>query len=171
MVPSRATTTAYLGLGSNLGDRAALIRAALHRLEEAGVRVVARAPLYETEPVAPEPQPLYLNGAARVETTLAPEELLALALAVERSLGRERSPATAPPTPTAPRPIDIDVLLFADAVIDRPGLVVPHPRLLERAFVRIPLADVAIPGLRHPVTGDRLDTAAPSAGVRRFTGS
>ena len=165
MVPSRATTTAYLGLGSNLGDRAALIRAALHRLEEAGVRVVARAPLYETEPVAPEPQPLYLNGAARVETTLAPEELLALALAVERS------PATAPPTPTAPRPIDIDVLLFADAVIDRPGLVVPHPRLLERAFVRIPLADVAIPGLRHPVTGDRLDTAAPSAGVRRFTGS
>jgi 2-amino-4-hydroxy-6-hydroxymethyldihydropteridine diphosphokinase len=161
------TACAYLGLGSNLGDRAALIAAALEALEAAGVRVAARAPLYETEPVAPEPQPLYLNSAARVETAFAPDELLALALAVERSLGRERPAGAATP---APRPIDVDLLLYGDAVLDRPGLVVPHPRLLERAFVRIPLADVAAPGLRHPVTGEPLDRADPAPGVRRFGG-
>jgi 2-amino-4-hydroxy-6-hydroxymethyldihydropteridine diphosphokinase len=155
--------TAYLGIGSNLGDRAALIAAALEALEGAGVHVRARAPLYETDPVADEPQPLYLNSAARVETTLAPDELLALALTVERALGRERSPGARSP---APRPIDLDLLLFGDAVIDRPGLVVPHPRLLARPFVRIPLADVAAPGLRHPVTGERLDVAAPDPSVR-----
>jgi 2-amino-4-hydroxy-6-hydroxymethyldihydropteridine diphosphokinase len=159
-----ATVCAYLGLGSNLGDRAALIAAALAALEASGVRVVARAPLYETEPVAAEPQPLYLNSAARVETTLAPDELLALGLSVERSLGRERPAGAASP---APRPIDVDLLLYGDAVISRPGLVVPHPRLLDRAFVRIPLADVAVPGLRHPVTGELLDCAAAASGVRR----
>jgi len=160
-----ATVSAYLGLGSNLGDRAALIAASLDALEAAGVRVTARAPLYETEPVTADPQPLYLNSAARVETTLAPDELLTLALDIERSLGRERPPGATSP---APRPIDVDLLLYGDAVIDRPGLVVPHPRLLERAFVRIPLADVATPGLRHPVTGEPLDRAAPAPGVRRY---
>jgi 2-amino-4-hydroxy-6-hydroxymethyldihydropteridine diphosphokinase len=167
VVATRAPVTAYLGLGSNLGDRARLISAALGRLEAAGVRVTARAPLYETEPVATEPQPLYLNGAARVETTLGPDELLALALDVERALGRVRPVGAAGP---APRPIDIDLLLYGDAVINRPGLVVPHPRLLERAFVRVPLADVAAPGLRHPLTGERLDHAAPAAGVRPARG-
>jgi 2-amino-4-hydroxy-6-hydroxymethyldihydropteridine diphosphokinase len=155
--------TAYLGLGSNLGDRAGLIAAALDRLEAAGVRVLARAPLYETDPVAAEPQPPYLNGAARVETRLPPDELLALALETERELGRSRPPGAGSP---APRPIDIDLLLYGEAVIGRPGLVVPHPRLLERAFVRIPLADVAAPGLRHPVTSEPLDRAAPHPGVR-----
>ncbi|HVU52443.1 MAG TPA: 2-amino-4-hydroxy-6-hydroxymethyldihydropteridine diphosphokinase [Polyangia bacterium] len=160
-----AGACAYLGLGSNLGDRAALIGAALEALEASGVRVRARAPLYETEPVAADPQPLYLNSAARVETTLSPDALLALALEVERALGRVRPPGAAAP---APRPIDVDLLLYGDAVLARPGLVVPHPRLLERAFVRIPLADVALPGLRHPVTGEPLDRAAPAPGVRRF---
>jgi 2-amino-4-hydroxy-6-hydroxymethyldihydropteridine diphosphokinase len=162
---SSAAACAYLGLGSNLGDRAGLIAAALAALETAGVRVLARSPLYETEPVTAEPQPLYLNGAARVETTLAPDELLALGLAVERALGRERPPGAAS---AAPRLIDVDLLLYGDAIISRPGLVVPHPRLLERAFVRIPLADVATPGLRHPVTGEPLDHATPAAGVRRL---
>ncbi|HEX4404308.1 MAG TPA: 2-amino-4-hydroxy-6-hydroxymethyldihydropteridine diphosphokinase [Polyangia bacterium] len=161
MVPH--LTTAYLGLGSNLGDRAALIAEALARLEAEGVRVCARAPLYETDPVTAEPQPLYLNGAARVETALAADELLALCLAIERVLGRERPPGAASP---APRPIDIDLLLFGDAVVARPTLVLPHPRLLERPFVRIPLADVAAPGLRHLVTGEPLDHAAPDAAVR-----
>jgi 2-amino-4-hydroxy-6-hydroxymethyldihydropteridine diphosphokinase len=165
VILSGGPATAYLGLGSNLADRAALIGAALEALEAAGVRVLARSPLYETEPVTAEPQPLYLNGAARVETTLAPEELLAACLAVERALGRERPPGVASP---APRTIDLDLLLYGDAVIDRPGLVVPHPRLLERAFVRIPLADVAAPGLRHPVTAEPLDRAAPAPGVRRL---
>jgi len=166
MVPppaSPAPTTAYLGLGSNLGDRAALIAAALAELEAVGVVVRARSPLYETDPVTAEPQPLYLNGAARVETTLPADELLALCLAVERALGRDRPPGAASP---APRPIDVDLLLYGDAVINRPGLVVPHPRLLERPFVRVPLADVASPGLEHPLTHDPLDRAAPDARVR-----
>jgi 2-amino-4-hydroxy-6-hydroxymethyldihydropteridine diphosphokinase len=162
---SATPTTAYLALGSNLGDRAALIAAALVQLEAAGVRVRARAALYETDPVTDEPQPLYLNSAARVETALAADELLALCLAIERALGRER-PAGA--SSSAPRLIDLDLLLHGDAIINRPGLVVPHPRLLSRPFVRIPLADVAAPGLRHPVTAERLDRAAPHPGVRRL---
>jgi 2-amino-4-hydroxy-6-hydroxymethyldihydropteridine diphosphokinase len=161
--PRPEWTTAYLGFGSNLGDRAALVAEALARLEAEGVRVRARAPLYETDPVTADPQPLYLNGAARVETTLAADELLALCLAIERVLGRERPPGTASP---APRPIDIDLLLFGDAIIAHPTLVLPHPRLLERPFVRIPLADVAERGLRHPVTGEPLDRAAPDPAVR-----
>jgi len=110
------TTVAYLALGSNLGDRAALIAAALARLEAAGVRVAARSPLYETEAVAPDPQPRYLNGAARVETTLGARELLSLCLDVERALGRQRPPGTT----HAARLIDIDLLLFCDAVVDEP---------------------------------------------------
>jgi 2-amino-4-hydroxy-6-hydroxymethyldihydropteridine diphosphokinase len=160
-----ASVTAYLALGSNLGDRAALIAKALVELEAVGVGVRARAPLYETDPVTDEPQPLYLNGAARVETALPADELLALCLAIERALGRDRPPGAASP---APRPIDVDLLLYGDAIINRPGLVVPHPRLLERPFVRIPLADVAAPGLRHPVTGEALDRAPAHPGVRRF---
>ncbi len=163
-----SAVTAYLGLGANLGDRAATIADALARLETAGVRVVARSPLYETDPVTADPQPLYLNGAARVETTLPADELLALCLAVERALGRERAPGALAP---APRPIDLDLLLYGDAILERPTLVVPHPRLLERAFVRIPLADVAMPGLRHPVTGDALERAPAHPGVRRTSAS
>ena len=83
----------------------------------------------------------------------------------ERALGRARPPGASSP---APRPIDLDLLLYAGAVINRPSLVVPHPRLLLRPFVRIPLADVAEPGLRHPVTGEPLDSAAPHPGVRRL---
>jgi 2-amino-4-hydroxy-6-hydroxymethyldihydropteridine diphosphokinase len=160
--PPTPATVAYLALGSNLGDRAALIGEALARLEAAGVAVRARSPLYETDPVAPEPQPLFLNGAARVETHLTAEALLATCLAVERALGRERPPGGAP----APRTVDLDVLLFGEAVLALPRLTVPHPRLLERPFVRIPLADVAAPGLRHPVTGTPLDRADADASVR-----
>jgi 2-amino-4-hydroxy-6-hydroxymethyldihydropteridine diphosphokinase len=157
-------TIAYLGLGANLGDRRGGIAGALAALAAAGVQVAARSPLYETDPVAPDPQPLYLNAAARVETTLPPRALLTLCLDVERGLGRVRPPGRA----AAPREIDVDLLLYDDAIIDEPpDLIVPHPRLLERAFVRIPLADVALPGLRHPITHDPLDRAPPAASVRR----
>jgi 2-amino-4-hydroxy-6-hydroxymethyldihydropteridine diphosphokinase len=157
-------TTAYLALGANLGDRAAAIDAALARLDAAGVRVVARSPLYETDPVTPDPQPLYLNAAARVETSHPAQALLATCLAVEAALGRVRPAGRH----AAARVIDVDLLLYGDAVIDQPpALFVPHPRLLERPFVRIPLADVALPGLTHPVTGDALDSAAPDPSVRR----
>lgn len=164
-----AAYEAYLGFGANLGDRAASIAAAVARLEAAGVRVLARSPLYETDAVTADAQPPYLNAAARVVTDLPPDALLRLCLEVERALGRQRPPGRT----QAPRTIDIDLLLFGDALIDRPGLIVPHPRLLERPFVRIPLADVAAAGLRHPVTAEALDRAAPSPAVRavRSTGS
>jgi 2-amino-4-hydroxy-6-hydroxymethyldihydropteridine diphosphokinase len=158
-------TVAYLGLGANLGDRRAAITQALDALDAAGVRIAARSPLYETDAVAPDPQPHYLNAAARVETVLTARALLAACLEVERGLGRVRPPDR----PAAARTIDVDLLLHGDAVIHRPpDLVVPHPRLLERAFVRIPLADIALPGLVHPITREPLDHAAPDASVRRL---
>jgi 2-amino-4-hydroxy-6-hydroxymethyldihydropteridine diphosphokinase len=164
--PFRSTpvATAYLGLGSNLDDRAALIEGALSRLSTGGARVVARSPLYETDPVTPDPQPPYLNAAARVETALGAGALLGLCLSVEHALGRVRPPGR----PQAPRTIDIDILLFGNEVIDLPGLSIPHPRLLVRQFARVPLADVAEPGLRHPVTGDRLDLVTLQPSVRRW---
>jgi 2-amino-4-hydroxy-6-hydroxymethyldihydropteridine diphosphokinase len=158
-------TTAYLGLGANLGDRRTAIERALAALTVGETRVAARSPLYETDPVTPDPQPTYLNAAARIETALAPRALLALCLDVERALGRVRPPGRT----AAARDIDIDLLLYDDLVVhDPPDLVVPHPRLLERAFVRIPLADVALPGLVHPLTRAPLDRAAPSPSVRRI---
>jgi 2-amino-4-hydroxy-6-hydroxymethyldihydropteridine diphosphokinase len=158
-------TTAYLAFGSNLGDRAGAIAGAIDRLGALGVAVQARSPLYETDPVTPDPQPLYLNAAARVETALAARALLGVCLAVERALGRVRPAGRA----QAPREIDVDLLLFGSAVIaEAPSLVVPHPRLRERPFVRIPLADVATRGLTYPVTGERLDVAAPDPTVRPY---
>ena len=161
-------TTAYLAFGSNLGDRAAAIAAAIERLEALGVVVRARSPLYETEPVTPDPQPYYLNAAARVETALPAVALLGACLEVERALGRVRPAGRT----AAPREIDIDLLLFGAAVIhDGSSLIVPHPRLHDRPFVRIPLADVAESGLTHPVTGEPLDRAAPDPKVRRLPDS
>jgi 2-amino-4-hydroxy-6-hydroxymethyldihydropteridine diphosphokinase len=163
-VTTTEPTTVYLALGSNLGDRAGAIARALALLEAHGVGILARSAIYETDPVAPDPQPLYLNAVVRGETALSAEALLALGLEVERALGRRRPPDRAP----APREIDIDLLLYGEAIIcTPPALVVPHPRLLERPFVRIPLADVAASGLRHPVTGEPLDRAAADPSVRR----
>jgi 2-amino-4-hydroxy-6-hydroxymethyldihydropteridine diphosphokinase len=154
---------AYLAFGANLGDRANAIQESLVRLAAAGVEVDVLSPLYETDAVTPDPQPPYLNAVARVVTALDPHALLDLCLRTEAGLGRVR-PAN---RPQAARLIDIDLLLYGDAVIrDPPSLIVPHPRLLERPFVRIPLANVAEPGLVHPVTGERLDAAAPDASVR-----
>ena len=169
---SGATRTVYLALGSNLGDRTALLAEAAARLDAAGVAITARSPIYETDAVADEPQPAYLNAVLRAETALPAREVLSLALRIERQLGRVRPPGRL----KAARSIDIDLLLYGDAVIDEaaggdpaaaPALSVPHPALLERPFVRIPLADVAAPGLCHPITGDRLDSAPVSPGVRR----
>ena len=162
----RPTTTAYLALGANLGDRARQLDAAIARLGAAGVQISARSPLYETDAVSDDPQPPYLNAVLRVETTLDPGDLLALCLAIEAELGRVRPAGHN----KAPRTIDLDILLYGDQVIDvdTPRLRIPHPGLLDRAFVRIPLADVAAPGLRHPVSGAALDRALPSPGVRRL---
>jgi 2-amino-4-hydroxy-6-hydroxymethyldihydropteridine diphosphokinase len=133
-------TRAYVGVGANLGDREATIRAALDALPG----VVAVSTLRETDPVGVVDQPLFLNGAVALETTLAPRALLETLLAVERELGRERGERW------GPRTIDLDLLLYGDETIDEPGLTVPHPRLHERPFALEPLLDLdpelAIPG-------------------------
>jgi 2-amino-4-hydroxy-6-hydroxymethyldihydropteridine diphosphokinase len=139
------TTRAFIGLGANLGDREGTIRAALDALAEAdGVEVVAVSSLRETEPVGVGAQPLFLNGAAELETSLGARELLDLLLETERRFGRERVPGE-----HGPRTLDLDLLLYGDERIDEPGLTVPHPRLRERAFVLEPLAELnaEIPGL------------------------
>jgi 2-amino-4-hydroxy-6-hydroxymethyldihydropteridine diphosphokinase len=157
-------TTVYLAFGSNLGDRAGTIARAIDRLAARGVVPLARSPLYETDPVTPDPQPPYVNAVVRAETALPAPALLALCLEVEHALGRRRPPGRA----LAPREIDVDLLLYgAEVIAGAPSLIVPHPRLLERPFVRIPLADVALPGLRHPLTGEPLDRATPDPSVRR----
>jgi 2-amino-4-hydroxy-6-hydroxymethyldihydropteridine diphosphokinase len=143
-------TRAYIGLGSNLGDRERMLWSALHMLAfNPEVDVVAVSSFRETNPVGFRDQPAFLNAAAAVETELGPRELLGLLLDVERELGRTREGPR-----FGPRTIDLDLLLYGDEVVDEPGLTVPHPRLHERAFVLEPLAeldpDLAVPG-RGPV--------------------
>jgi 2-amino-4-hydroxy-6-hydroxymethyldihydropteridine diphosphokinase len=140
---------AYVGLGANLGDRAATIAEAVARLAaRPSIDVVAVSALRETAPHGPvRDQPPFLNGAAALETTLAPDELLRMLLAVEAELGRTRTGA-----PGGPRTIDLDLLLYDDAVVAAPGLAVPHPRLHERRFALEPLAELA-PGLEVPGKG------------------
>jgi 2-amino-4-hydroxy-6-hydroxymethyldihydropteridine diphosphokinase len=143
-------TRAYVGLGANLGDRAGTIRRALELLEaDPDVGVLAVSSLRETEPWGFTDQPRFLNGAALVETSLGPRELLERLLAVERALGRTRDAPR-----FGPRTIDLDLLLYGGAQLDEPGLAVPHPRLHERRFALEPLAELdpelEIPG-RGPV--------------------
>ena len=138
-------TRAFVGLGANLGDREATIRAALAALaKEDGIEVVAISTLRETEPVGVGPQPLFLNGAAELETTLTACELLDRLLATEQRFGRVRVHGE-----HGPRTLDLDLLLYGGEEIDEPGLTVPHPRLHERAFVLEPLAELGakVPGL------------------------
>ncbi len=141
-------TRAYVGLGANLGEREVTIRRALALLgERPGVEILLVSTLRETAPVGFVEQPAFLNGAAMLETTLEPDELLAELLAVELELGRERGPER-----NGPRTIDLDLLMYGDEIVDRPGLTVPHPRLHERAFALEPLAELD-PALRIPGHG------------------
>jgi 2-amino-4-hydroxy-6-hydroxymethyldihydropteridine diphosphokinase len=135
-------TTAYVGLGSNLGDRERLIRQAAELIGAARLST-----LIETEPWGYANQPLFLNAVAELETPLTPRQLLDHLLDVERRLGRERVGAQ-----WGPRTIDLDLLLFGDQMLDEPGLVVPHPRLTEREFVLKPLAEL-VPSLKIPGKG------------------
>jgi 2-amino-4-hydroxy-6-hydroxymethyldihydropteridine diphosphokinase len=146
----RPTHTAYLGLGSSLGDRREQLRAALRRLETfgPGVRVVAVSPVYQSphlglEPGDSERFPPHLNGVARIETTLSPESLLERVQAVEAAGQRQRSQRW------GPRTIDIDILLYDDLILQTDALTLPHPGIAARAFVVRPLADLA-PDLRLP---------------------
>ena len=146
-------TSVLLALGSNLGDRVAHIDAALTRLDaHPDVRVVDTSFLYETQPMYYADQPRFLNGACRILTRLAPHDLLALTQAIETDVGRDKTNVPR----NGPRVVDVDLLLYGDAVIsDGERLVVPHPRLAERAFVLLPLADVAphaeVPTLQRTV--------------------
>jgi 2-amino-4-hydroxy-6-hydroxymethyldihydropteridine diphosphokinase len=140
---------AYVGLGSNLGDREATLRAAVDALAATpGVEVVAVSTLVDTAPVGHLDQPRFLNGVAVLETDLDARSLLGLLLATEARFGRDR--AAAPPQ--GPRTLDLDLLLYGDAEIDEEGLRIPHPRLHERGFVLEPLLEVA-PGLEVPGMG------------------
>lgn len=138
--------TAYLLLGSNLGDRAGLLRRARARLAATAGVLVAESVLYETAAWGRHDQPTFLNQALALHTSLAPEALLAACLAAEQHAGRERRERW------GSRTLDVDILLFDDEIIDTPALTVPHPRLPERRFALEPLAEIA-GARRHPLLG------------------
>ncbi|MEQ8345804.1 MAG: 2-amino-4-hydroxy-6-hydroxymethyldihydropteridine diphosphokinase [Sneathiellaceae bacterium] len=142
---------AFIGLGANLGDPQAALATALRRLDAVpGLRVEAVAPLYRTAPVGGPAQPPFLNSAAALRSALAPRALLGILHDIERAGGRVRTEHW------GPRLLDLDLLLFADRVIDLPDLTVPHPRMHERRFVLVPLGAIA-PDIVHPVLGRQVD--------------
>ena len=136
---------AYLGLGSNMGDRQGNLSRALGFISRK-LQMGEVSSMYDTEPIGDVSQPRFLNLVCQIYTRIAPAALLALAKGIETKLGRVSGKSN------APRPVDIDILFYGDQVIETPELVIPHPRLAERAFVLVPLAEIA-PTLKHPVIG------------------
>ena len=158
--------TAYLGLGSNLGDRQANLDRALEFLGQR-LRVKKISSIYDSEPVGNIEQPRFLNLVCEVVTNLPPMGLLALGKGIENKLGRGGGPSG------APRTIDIDILLYGDEVIETPELTIPHSRMARRAFVLVPLVEIA-PDVKHPVTGqtakEMLKAAKEVQGVFKWEG-
>lgn len=155
---------AAIALGSNLGDSLAILEGALEALAQIpGIEVIARSPWYQTKPIGP-PQPDYLNGCALLQVELSPHELLETLLQVEAQFGRVRQKRW------GARSLDLDLLLFNDLILDTPTLTLPHPRLHERAFVLVPLADIA-PDWVEPVSQKAIAELVQKvdwSGVRRL---
>ena len=158
--------TAFLSLGSNIGDRMNNIMTGLDRLREVG-EIIGVSSIYETEPVEFTAQPWFLNCVAKLDTEKMPKQLLAAILKIEQSMGRRRQQKK------GPRTIDIDILLFGNSTIDVEGLRIPHPSLHERRFVLEPLTEIA-PGVRHPIlkrtVRELLAELAAGQTVRRTNG-
>lgn len=153
----------YLGLGTNLGDRETNLARAVELLAR-WVEIDLVSSIYETDPVGYYDQGPFLNIVCKVSTELSPYKMLSVAKDIEASMGRVAG------FRNAPRPIDIDILLYDEVVINTPLLIVPHPRLLQRAFVLVPLAELA-PGLQHPITRGRIGDVVCSVdlgGVRKW---
>ena len=145
--PQHDATTAYIALGSNLGDREGTLRSAIAALRQLG-SVEAISSFYQTAPVGPVEQPDFLNAVVALRTTLPPQQLMAALLRIEQQRGRDRSASV----PKGPRTLDLDLLSYAGVVMETPTLTLPHPSLAERRFVLVPLAEIA-PQWRHPVSG------------------
>jgi 2-amino-4-hydroxy-6-hydroxymethyldihydropteridine diphosphokinase len=158
-------TRAYIGLGSNIGDRRAALEEAVRRLEAGAGRVAARSSIYRADPVEVIDQEEFLNQVLALDTALEAADLLDRCLDIERAMGRVRT------RDKGPRVIDLDLLFHGDAILKGRGLEVPHPRLHLRRFVLAPLAEIA-PGLRHPVLGLTvavlLDRCPDRSGVDRL---
>lgn len=157
--------TAYLGLGTNLGDRAGNLRDAITRLASDECQIARESSVYETEPRDVPDQPWFLNQVIELKTTLFPLQLLLRVQRVEREMGRKRIVAK------GPRLIDIDILLFGTAIVSAEGLEIPHPRMWERRFVLEPLAEL-VPELRDPRTKasiQRMLKAVAGQVVRKIT--
>lgn len=155
---------AYIGLGSNLGDRFANLAAARNAIEQDAGKITALSAIYDTDPWGPVKQDNYLNQALRIDALGRPRDLLEVLLRIERALGRDRKHEER----YGPRVIDLDILLYGDQAVSEPDLVIPHPRLAERAFALVPLAEIAprlaIGGAPIRELVSRID----SSGVRRY---
>jgi 2-amino-4-hydroxy-6-hydroxymethyldihydropteridine diphosphokinase len=152
----------YLSLGSNLGDRRANITKALEQLNKGGIEVRQVSSYYRTEPVGYTAQSWFVNCAAEVATDLMPLQLVRRCQAIERGLGRK------PGVRNGPRPIDIDILLYGNAVVSSAEITIPHPRMAERRFVLQPLSEIA-PSAEHPLTRQSVHemlASAPPAAVK-----
>lgn len=162
--PKMKSAQCAIALGSNLGDSLSIVKDALKILDQTpGITLQAHSSWYKTAPVGP-PQPDYLNGCALLDVQLTPQELLETLLRIEAQFGRVREERN------GPRTLDLDLLLFDDLILDIPNLQLPHPRMRERAFVLVPLAEIA-PNWVEPVSGKaiaQLVQTLDCSGVRRL---